>query len=115
MSVMKPASETSTFVILTGTAGLLFVTMMLRVIGSLPAVKLPKLTMSGVTCRRARTMPATGISTCGCCDTLVLMRTGAFKRPSGASPVTVSFNRYCSPARPGILSFSPAGAISAFT
>ena len=38
-SVMKPGMETSAFVTFTGFAGLLFVTMMLRVIGSLPAVE----------------------------------------------------------------------------
>ena len=57
----------------TGTPGLLLVTMMLRVIGSLPAVKLPKLTMTGVTETRGRTMPETGISSVGCCATPVVI------------------------------------------
>src|SRR6266508_2732901 len=52
---MKPGIETSAFVTLIGLAGLLLVTTMLRVIGSLPAVKLPKLTMTGVTETRAPT------------------------------------------------------------
>ena len=88
---------------------------MLRVIGSLPAVKLPKLTITGVTETRARTIPETGISTLGCCETPVATRTGAFKSPSGASVVTVMCSLYCSPGRPGILSLSPAGVMSALT
>jgi hypothetical protein len=66
-SVMKPGTLTSALVTLTGVPGLLFVTTMLRVMGSLPAVKLPKLTVIGETETRGRTMPETGISRLGCC------------------------------------------------
>ena len=38
---MKPGTLTSARVTFTGTPGLLLVTMMLRVMGSLPAVKFP--------------------------------------------------------------------------
>ena len=100
---------------LTGTDGLLLVTMMLRVIGSLPAVKLPKFTVTGVTETRGRTIPEIGISTVGCWVTPVAIRIGAFSSPSGASGCTFTWTLYCSPGRPGILSLSPAGRISALT
>ena len=92
---------------------MLFVTTMLRVMGSLPAVKLPKLTVIGVTETRGRTMPETGISRFGCCDARRDADRGV-QRPSGASGgrrrQLVLLAR-----RPAILSLSPAGEISALT